>query len=327
MSENQAIMPIDAPAAPVLIGQDAERIKGYVRDSKAAATQRAYQQDWRQFVAWLNARGCREDLPIAPEIIAAWITELADSGSRPSTISRKVAAVGFAHRLAEVENTTARPLVTETMKGIRRRLKVRARQVRPLTVEDMRTMVSLQPATLAGVRNRALLLLGFAGAFRRSELVALNVEDIREDKDGLTVLIAKSKGDQEASGQYVGIPAGKYHDTCPVRAYKEWLRESSITGGPVFRQVDTADHLLPDRMSDRAVARLVKSACESAGLDPKLYSGHSLRAGFVTAAYRAGAREVNIMRQTRHRRSDTLQLYIRSESVLGKDNAARMVGL
>jgi site-specific recombinase XerD len=311
----------------VISGELGQRISDYVEESKAASTRRAYRSDWQQFTSWCQDNRLPIALPVAPETIAAYLTTLADDGRAVSTIQRKLAAIAFAHELAEVEVTTRRAIVARTMEGIRRAKGTAPRQARPTLTADIRAMVMQLPATNSGIRNRALLLLGFAGAFRRSELVSLNIEDIEEDDDGLRILIRKSKTDQAGEGRWVGIPRGQHLETCPVRAYQAWIETAAITAGAVFRRVNRHGHIFDDRLDDRAVARVVKETAKEAGLNPKNFSGHSLRAGFVTAAYRAGAREVDIMAQTGHRRIDTLAKYVRKDKVLGKQNAARKVGL
>lgn len=316
----------ETPITPLAAG-DAQRIRDYVADSKAASTRRIYQSDWRHFTTWCAEHGFADLLPIAPEILAAFLTELADDGRAVATIARKLAAITFAHELAEVEITPRRALVTRTMEGIRRRKGTAPKQMKALLTPDIRALVMGLPASMAGVRDRALLLIGYAGAFRRSELVALNVEDIEEDDEGLRIHLRRSKTDQAGAGQWKGIPRGAHLETCPVRAYQAWLFAAGVVSGPAFRRVDRHGRVHPDRLNDRGVARAVKQAAEAAGLDPKKFAAHSLRRGFVTAAHRAGVDVIDIMAQTGHKKIETVQRYIEKEKVLGKRNAARRVGL
>jgi integrase len=187
-------------------------------------------------------------------------------------------------------------------------------------------MVAMLPDKLIGVRDRALLLVGFAGAFRRSELVSLDVGDVEIRREGLLVTLRRSKTDQEAAGREVAIPYGSNPDTCPVRALEAWLEASGIADGPLWRAVDKGGRLQPGRLSDKAVALVVKKRAEAAGLDPDLYAGHSLRAGLATAAAAAGASERSIMEQTGHKSVQTVRRYIRRGTQF-RDNAAGMVGL
>jgi site-specific recombinase XerD len=184
-------------------------------------------------------------------------------------------------------------------------------------------MVNTLPDTLLGKRNRALLLLGFAGAFRRSELVGLNVADLEFCEDGVKVMLRKSKTDQQGAGMVKAIPfsAPAQAGYCPVRALRAWLEAAGITEGPIFRPTLRSGQVLPDALSGRAVARLVKDTAAAAGLEPSKYSGHSLRAGLVTTAILAGKSDSTIMRQTGHKKVETLYRY-RRDANLFKDNAA-----
>jgi len=187
-------------------------------------------------------------------------------------------------------------------------------------------MVEGAPDRLLGLRDRALLLLGFSGAFRRSELVALDVEDLEFTGDGLVVTQRRGKTDQEGVGRKIGIPFGGNPDTCPVRAVRKWLDAAAVMSGPVFRSVNRHGHVQPGRLSDKAVAIVVKRHAPAAGLDPLRYAGHSLRAGLATAAAAAGASERSIMNQTGHRSVPMVRKYIR-DGQLFRENAAATVGL
>ncbi len=199
----------------------------------------------------------------------------------------------------------------------------------PALADDVRAMVAALPETTAGARDRALLLLGFAGALRRSELVALDVADVdttRAAREGLVVTVRRSKTDQEGAGQVVGLPRGQHAETCPDRALAAWLELAGIAAGPIFRAVDKAGRVRRTRLSGYDVARIVKRAAERAGLDPARYAGHSLRAGLATSAAIAGAEERDIMRQTRHQSVTVARRYIRDGSLFRR-NAAGTVGL
>jgi len=186
-------------------------------------------------------------------------------------------------------------------------------------------MCSHTPAGLGGIRDRALLLIGFAGGFRGSELVGLDVEDVEWSDEGVRLLIRRSKTDQESAGQFVAIARGTTL-FCPVAALAEWLRASGITSGPLFRPVNCYGHLGPGRLGDRNVALIVKRYANAAGLDPAQYAGHSLRAGLVTQAAINGVPERAIMRQTRHQSSAMLGRYIRDANLF-RDNASGRLGL
>jgi integrase len=212
------------------------------------------------------------------------------------------------------------------MKGIRRTLGTAPNQKAPTLTDDIRAMVDATDAGLIGVRDRALILLGFAGAFRRSEVVGLDVEDCTFSKDGLTITLRRSKIDQQAAGRKIGIPYGANPETCPVRVLQGWIEEARITGGPLFRSLNRHGRLQPGRLSSAGVARVVKKLAERSGLDEAKYAGHSLRAGHATAAAIAGASERSIMNQTGHRSVQMVRRYIRDGSLF-RENSAGKLGL
>ena len=246
---------------------------------------------------------------------------------KPSTLSRRLAAISVAHRQAGHHLDTRAPQVRDVLTGIRRsktKEGVTTTKKTAALSDDLRAMVGTLPETPAGRRDRALLLLGFSGAFRRSELVALDRADIAIRKEGLAVTIRRSKTDQEGAGRSVAICYGSDPATCPVRAVTAWL--ALVGDGPVFRAVGKSGRIGAERLSDKAVALVVKRSAEAAGRDPAAYAGHSLRSGFATTAARNGAGEAAIMRQTGHRSLTVLRGYIR-EGGLFTDTAAAKLGL
>jgi len=187
-------------------------------------------------------------------------------------------------------------------------------------------MVAYLPKTKQGIRDTAILLLGFAGAFRRSELVALDIADVHLQEEGMLILISRSKTDQLGQGRWIGIPYGDHPLTCPVSALQRWLTMSGITDGAIFRGINRHGKLASARLSTRAVADIVKRAAEAAGLDPARYSGHSLRSGHCTTACRAGVPERVIMLQTGHRSERMLRRYLRRAEIF-TENSAKSLGL
>ena len=246
--------------------------------------------------------------------------------AKPATIDARLAAISAAHRAAGYDSPTKEEAVRLVRRGVRRTLGTAQRQVHPVTVPDLRTMLQGLGTDPAGCRDRALLLLGFAGALRRSELVGLDVADLTGGTDGLTVCLRRSKTDQEGAGRTLGIPFGSNLATCPVRAWRAWLALSSITEGPAFRPVDRHGHIGPTRLSGQAVALVLKRHAARAGLDPAEVAGHSLRAGLATSAASAGVPERVIAEQTGHKGTAMLRRYIR-EGSLFRENAASAVGL
>jgi integrase len=213
-----------------------------------------------------------------------------------------------------------------THAGIRRTLGTAQNGKAPALVEDLKRMLDKLPGTRVGLRDRALLLLGFAGAFRRSELVSLDVADLDFTRAGLVVTLRKSKTDQEGKSRRLGIPYASSEHTCPVRSLQAWLESARIVDGPVFRSLDRFQRVQPGRLSDKAVALVEKRRANAVGLDPARYAGHSLRAGLATSAAAVGASERVIMSQTGHRSADMVRRYIREGSLFAS-NPAGMVGL
>lgn len=327
MTDSTAVL---VPAAsttplPALDPEVADRLNSYLRDGKAEATWRAYEGDLRRFQTWCGEHG-RGSLPADVETVAAYIDDLAERGYAVATIGRRLTSIAWAHKTAGHEPPTEHQLVRQVMRGVRRRLGVAQRQVEPIVGDVLRTMVEPLGDRLADVRDRALLLVGFAGAFRRSEVVSLDVDDVREVTEGLRVMLRRSKGDQEGEGAELGIPYGSNPETCPVRAYRAWLAASGIAAGPIFRPVDRHGHLGATRLQGRAVAAMIKRRVAAVGLDPAVYSGHSLRAGLCTEAASSGVAERDIMRQSRHKSLPMVRRYIRAGSVF-RDNAAAACGL
>ena len=209
--------------------------------------------------------------------------------------------------------------------GIARAKSVKQDKKTPTLTDDIRAMVDTLDNRLIGIRDRAMLLLGFAGAMRRSELAALNVEDVEIKPQGLFVTIQRSKTDQLGEGQVIGIPYGSTYETCPVRSMQAWLEASGITEGALFRSIDRHGNI-KGRIPDDVVARVVKKCAEAAELDASKYAGHSLRAGLATSGALAGATLEDIMRQTRHKSERVARGYVRVADVF-KNNVAARVGL
>jgi integrase len=261
----------------------------------------------------------------SPETVALYVAELART-AKPATIDARLAAISAAHRAAGHESPTKAEPVRLVRRGVRRTVGTAQRRARPVSVVDLRAMVHGLGDDFAGHRDRALLLLGFAGALRRSELVALDVADVVEGPDGLTVTTRRSKTDQEAAGRTVGVPRGAHQETDPVRAWQEWLRVSGITEGAAFRPIDRHGHVSPNRLTAQSVSAVVKRHAKRAGIDPEQVTGHSLRVGLATAAAAAGVSERAIANTTGHKGTAMLRRYIR-EGSLFRENAAAAVGL
>ncbi|WP_238179931.1 site-specific integrase [Methylobacterium oxalidis] len=299
MPEPREILPAEAAAL----------VQAYQRASKADGTVRAYKADAAAFTAWCVRFGFRS-MPASPEAVAAFLVHEAEAGRAASTIGRRLAAIRYAHKLVGAPDPTDDEGVHATVKGIRRRTGVKPTQKAAATADVLAAMLMRVPETLAGKRDRALLALGFAGAFRRSELAALNVEDLQEDKDGLRVSVRRSKTDQEGRGIEKAIPHGRF--IRPVALVREWLEAAGITEGPIFRPVSRSGRVRgAERLTDRSIAEIVKGYAKAAGLDASTFGAHSLRAGYITTAAERGADLARIMDQSGHRDPRTVVGYIR----------------
>lgn len=310
------------PAEPVTrdldtFEQELADAAGYAQAEKSAATQKAYWKDFQIFGLWCQRRGLTI-LPASPEAVAAYLAFEASRGAKPSTIGRRCAAIRYVHSGGGHPSPTADERVKAVMRGIRRTHGVAPRRMTPATAECVIAMAPPPDGTLVTLRDRALLLLGFAGAFRRSELVALDVADIEEVAEGLRVTIRRAKTDQEGKGAVIAVVRGEI--ACPVAALRAWLDAADISEGPIFRPIRRGGHVQPARLTDRSVANIVKQHAERAGLDPALFSGHSLRAGFLTSAARRGASVFKMMASSRHRSVETLTGYVRDQEIF-KDHA------
>lgn len=310
----------DAPSLPSVVGDVAlavmpapDSVQAYALAEKADATRRAYRSDFEMFGAWCRARRNVEPLGTSPDTVAAYLAAQASVGVRPSTLARRLAAISYAHSLAGLPSPAGHTAVRAVMRGIQRTAGAAPAQKAPATAERIGAMLEAIPAnTLQGKRDRALLLLGFAGAFRRSELVALAVEDLTFEPDGVRVLIRRSKADQEGRGQEIAIPRGT--KLRPVAALQAWLAAAAIATGPVFRSVNRHG-TVGSALTPQVVALVVKRHAEAVGLDPDTFAGHSLRAGFLTSAADAGADVLRMMEVSRHRRVETVQGYVRRASL------------
>jgi site-specific recombinase XerD len=318
--------PDDAQARSLaLLQAAAERVDDYAGRSKSAATIKAYASGWRDFLNFCAERE-RSALPASDQTVALYLSARADRGARAATIARRLVVISQAHKGADLPSPTTSSLVRRVHAGVRRTIGTAQVGKAPALVADLKKMLEKLPGTRVGLRDRALLLVGFAGAFRRAELVSLDIADVEFSSAGLVVTLRRSKTDQEGKSRRLGIPFGSSEATCPVRALQAWLETARIQDGPIFRPLDRFQRVQPTRLSAERVALIVKRRAKAVGLDPARYAGHSLRAGLATSAAAAGASERVIMSQTGHRSADMVRRYIR-EGSLFRENAAALVGL
>ena len=299
-----------------------EKAREYARASRATSTLKSYQSIWSAFTDWCGARGL-DPCPASPEVIVAYITDRAEE-LKPQTIKKHLAAISQAHKLAGYSSPVQTEPVRLVMAGLRRVKGVGATPKKALRVGHIKKMIIAMPDTLVGIRDKAIILLGFVAGMRRSEVVGLDVGDVVFEPEGAVVTIRRSKRDQEGKGRQVAVPRGHHDATCPVRAIRAWLDAGGLDDGPLFVRLDPGAPR--DRLNGRAVAHVVQRAAKRAGLDPTMFSGHSLRRGFCTEAARAGAAERDIARTTGHSSMQVLRGYVEA-GTLFEDCAASVLDL
>ena len=309
------------------------------RGAKAANTLRAYAADLRDWWGFCLRSGF-PPLPASSPALAAFVADLGERGSKPATIRRRLQAVAWLARGHGHPVDLRDPLIADAVAGLARQQGSAQRQAAALTLAEIRTLVRACGSDLTGQRDRALVLLGFAGALRRSELVALDVDRGTAEEDlarswievtaeGLAIRLAASKGDQAREGVRIGIPRGKHPDTCPVRAVEAWIKAAELTHGPLFRPVGRWGSVEPQRLHAESLRRALKRLADRAGiqgtqLEP--ISPHGLRAGFITEAYRQGLGDEEIMAHSRHKHLGTMRRYVRRAKLV-TGSAAGKVGL
>ena len=288
-------------------------VKEYVRDSISDNTKRAYRSDLRHFRDWGGT------IPATDVMLADYLAQHARTLS-VATLVRRIASISKAHSAKGLPNPARSELVKSTLRGIKRINGHPQRRAKPLTKEDLFSALGVMGDSLKDVRDRALLLIGFAGGFRRSELIAINCTDIESVRQGVVIHVRRSKTDQEGVGRKIGIPYGR-SCWCPVTALNDWLERAGIEDGSVFRPVDRHGRVQGQRLSGEAVSLVVKERVAAVGLEPKEFSGHSLRAGLATFAAAAGVSSWKIRQQTGHASDAMLARYVR-DGELFIDNAA-----
>jgi len=302
-------------------GAEIATARRYADASRAPATQRAYAADWRRFDQWCTARSL-DTLPADPRVVAVFLAAEADAGAAPVTIGRRLAAIGWMHRRAGFQPPQAREgaaAILEVVAGIRRSHGVAPVRKQAADADVLRDMLRAIPGEdLRSVRDRAVLAVGMAGAFRRSELVALRWSDLERVPEGLRLTIRRGKTDQEGAGVTIAIPEGRR--LRPKALLKEWIARGGITDGFLFRRLTAAGLVTPAPMSDRSIARLVQARAADAGYGAADFAGHSLRAGFLTAAARSGASMFKMREVSRHKSMQVLADYVR-DAELFRDHA------
>lgn len=319
----------------------AEETKKYAQYAKSPNTKKAYLSDWEDFVFWCHSKRLNP-IPAIPQAVAVYLVSRAKyewvnkKGKKQlplkiSSLERRLTSINQAHKLMNRPFDKHHPELQEVWKGLKKHLGIVRKCKEPILIDDLRKMMEAilveknGSKRLIGIRDRSLLLIGFVGAFRRSEIVGLNIEDVKFTREGVVVNLRRSKTDQEGEGRLVAIPYGSNILTCPVRNLKDWIDHSGIKEGALFRGINRHGQLQEEALTDHAVAIIIKRNKYLANRKES-FSGHSLRAGFVTTAVLADVSEHSIMRQTGHKKSDTLKKYIRIGN-MWKENAASKIGL
>ena len=281
-----------------------------LKNSKANNTLRAYQSDFRDFSAFCAKNGL-SSMPTQPKIIALYITHLSKS-SKFSTLKRRIASISVLHKLKGHYLDTKHPIIMENLHGIKRTLGSRQKSKKPILINELKLIIKAIDEEKR--RDKALILIGFAGGFRRSELVDIDYEDVEFVIEGVKILIKRSKTDQSGEGSVKAIPYFENKEFCPVIALKDYINEkfAAQKEGKVFE------------ISDKSVALILKKYAEKAGLDSSKYAGHSLRSGFATTAAEFGAEERSIMAMTGHKTTQMVRRYIQ-EANLFKNNALNKI--
>lgn len=310
--------PVDAALATMISGAQgmSDGVRDLISNSLSPATRRAYAADLAHYEAWGGV------IPSTPEQVAAYLAELASTHAA-ATVNRRLASLAKVHRAIGVSDPTKAEIVKATLHGIRRMIGTAQHEAKPVLREDLFQMLERIGDRPKDLRDKALLLLGFAGAFRRSELVGLDVADIEHVRQGVVVTLRRSKTDQTGAGRKIGIPFGRTR-WCPVKCLTAWLDNAGITDGPIFRSINRHGHVDQQRLSGEAVSVIVKERAGAAGFHPDAYSGHSLRAGLATSAVIAGVSTLSIRRTTGHASDAMLARYVRVGDMF-TDNASAAV--
>jgi len=284
-----------------------------LKNSKASNTLRAYKADYKDFASFCIKHGFKS-MPTEPKIMSLYLTHLSQT-CKFSTLKRRLASISVIHRVSGHYIDIKHPMITENLMGIKRVKGSYQKAKKPILISELKLIVNVidkDKNEKRKTKNRALILVGFAGGFRRSELVAILYEDVDFVREGVKIFVKRSKTDQSGEGMTKGIPYFSNPDYCPVISLKNWLKKSEIKSGKIFD------------MSDKSVALTVKKYASIAGLDPNKYSGHSLRSGFATSAAELGAEERSIMAMTGHKTTQMVRRYIQ-EANLFKNNALNKI--
>jgi site-specific recombinase XerD len=298
-----------------------------LKNSKANNTLRAYKSDFHDFGLFC-VKNSFKPLPTEPRIVSLYLTYLSTKNIKISTIKRRLVSIGVIHKLKGHYLDTKHPSIIENIMGIKRRKGTIQKAKKPLLINSLKKIINVidqqKKNEIKILRDRSIILIGFAGGFRRNEIVSLDFDDLEFVNEGLKIRLKRSKTDQYGEGAMKGIPYFDNLQYCPVISIQRWIEVSKINSGPLFRRFRKGSNLSENRLSDQTVALLIKDYLEFAGIDSKNYSGHSLRSGFATTAAEAGAEERSIMAMTGHKSTEMVRRYIKEANVF-KNNALNKI--
>ena len=298
-----------------------------LKSSKAANTLRAYKSDFRDFSLFCIKHGL-QSMPTNPNIVSLYLTNLSKSEAKISTLRRRLVSIGVVHKLKGHYLDTKHPIIIENLLGIKRTKGSFQRGKKPILINHLQKIIEVinndTSPEIKKLRDKSLILIGFSGGFRRSEITSLDYEDLEFVEEGLKILVRRSKTDQFGEGHLKGIPYFTSSQLCPVKTLKEWINVSQINSGPIYRKFNKGFSLSNQRLSDQSVALLIKNYLNLAGIDSKNYSGHSLRSGFATVTAEAGADERSIMAMTGHKTTQMVRRYIKEANIF-KNNALNKI--
>ena len=298
-----------------------------LQNSKANNTVRAYKSDFNDFELFCVKNGFKS-LPSEPTIVSLYLTHLSTKNIKISTLKRRLVSIGVIHKLKGHYLDSKHPSIIENLMGIKRRKGSIQRGKKPLLISNLKKVINVidqqKNEEIKKLRDRSILLIGFSGGFRRSEIISLNYDDLNFVNEGLKITLIKSKTDQFSEGSIKGLPYFKNSEYCPVISIQNWLRISKIKSGALFRRFSKGSKISENRLTDQTVALIIKEYLELAGIDSKNYSGHSLRSGFATSAAESGADERSIMAMTGHKSTEMVRRYIKEANIF-KNNALNKI--
>jgi site-specific recombinase XerD len=298
-----------------------------LKSSKAINTIRAYKSDFKDFAAFC-AKHSFKALPTEPKIIALYLTYLSGKDAKMSTLRRRLVSIGMTHKLKGHYLDTKHPVIIENLMGIKRTKGSIQRGKKPILINQLKAIINVineeKTDEIKKVRDKAIILVGFGGGFRRTELISIDHEDLEFVPEGVKITVKRSKTDQFGEGMTKGLPYFANEIYCPVIHLKKWIKISNIKDGPIFRRFVKGCSLSKNRLTDQSVVLLIKRYLKLAGIENKNYSGHSLRSGFATVSAESGADERSIMVMTGHKTTQMVRRYIK-EANLFKNNALNKI--